>query len=603
MSGIGILTRRSAVIAAAGLTALLVFSGVARGAPPANDNRANAQVIPTFPAAIQATTAEATVERLDPQVSDCGRVEGTLWYRVNLAPDGTIVLDVQGAGFAPVLRVYDLLPNSIGELTCDSAKAGGKATVSFRTDRGVSYLIMVGKRPGTADATFTLDARLFLPPVNDTLRQAKRIVHLPAKVTGSTFGATRDQADPDSCGFGGGTVWFALPKVPSGRVAVRLTALGDLDASVAIVQQVRSQIHVAGCKATDRKGNAVLAVGLAPDAKATIVVGQQEGSAPGDFVLDVLAAQPPERAPGRFLAGGKISSTLNGLTDVNDIWWVTMRAGQTYRIALNSTGCPELSLAGKTGELRTIDCRGYATFTPGPDGGGRYVLELRTTPTTATVAYHLIVATAGTDDMGVGLALVNLATVHGALQPRGIDLVDVYHFDVGERSDVRLRLANRAGYEMTLVTDQGGRLQSSTEQIRRQLDRGRYVVAVRSQVGKPAAHYTLSLVVRSLTATTLSTAVSEVVPHSTVTLIVSTSPAPDTGWIEVQIDRFDPLTGWQFNRRLRVQAPGGAVTWTPPASGRWRMRASYLGTLRFSPSRSGYVFVLVATPLPPGRTT
>ncbi len=70
------------------------------------------------------------------------------------------------------------------------------------------------------------------------------------------------------------------------------------------------------------------------------------------------------------------------------------------------------------------------------------------------------------------------------------------------------------------------------------------------------------------------------------------------GWIELQVGRFDPLTGWQFHRLYRVRAPGGTVTWVPPAQGRWRARASYLGTLRFSPSRSGYVYVLVATPLP-----
>ena len=86
-------------------------------------------------------------------------------------------------------------------------------------------------------------------------------------------------------------------------------------------------------------------------------------------------------------------------------------------------------------------------------------------------------------------------------------------------------------------------------------------------------------------------------PRSAVALTVATSVA-DAGWIEVQIDRFDTLTGWQFNRLYRLRAPGGTVTWIPPAAGRWRARASYLGTLRFSPSRSGYVFVLVATPLP-----
>ena len=63
-------------------------------------------------------------------------------------------------------------------------------------------------------------------------------------------------------------------------------------------------------------------------------------------------------------------------------------------------------------------------------------------------------------------------------------------------------------------------------------------------------------------------------------------------------DRFDPLTGWQFNRKLRVRADERSVTWTPPTAGRWRTRATFLGTLLFSPSRSSYVRVVVARPLP-----
>ena len=66
----------------------------------------------------------------------------------------------------------------------------------------------------------------------------------------------------------------------------------------------------------------------------------------------------------------------------------------------------------------------------------------------------------------------------------------------------------------------------------------------------------------------------------------------------MQVDRLDPLTGWQFNRIIRIRAPGGSVTWTPPAPGRWRVRASFLGTVRSSPSRSPYVALLVARPLP-----
>ena len=78
---------------------------------------------------------------------------------------------------------------------------------------------MVGKRPATADAAFTLTARLFLPPPNDTLRQARKIPRLPAKVAGSTFGATTDDVDPDACELSGGTVWYSLPRVASERIA------------------------------------------------------------------------------------------------------------------------------------------------------------------------------------------------------------------------------------------------------------------------------------------------------------------------------------------------------------------------------------------------
>lgn len=66
-------------VAAFALVALLSFPGLARATPPPNDNRASAEVIPSFPVTIQGTTVEATLERLDPQVSDCGRVESTVW--------------------------------------------------------------------------------------------------------------------------------------------------------------------------------------------------------------------------------------------------------------------------------------------------------------------------------------------------------------------------------------------------------------------------------------------------------------------------------------------------------------------------------------------
>ena len=588
--------------AAAAVTVfLLLFPLPASAAPPANDNRAAAEPIPAFPATIPGSTVEATIERLDPQVSQCGRVESTVWYRIDKAPDGTIVLGVTGASLAPVVRVYELAKSSIEELVCSSAKAGAPARVGFETTRGASYLVLVGKRAGTADAAFTLNAGLFLPPANDTRSQARRMGKLPATVKGSTLGATSDDNDPDGCRLSWGTVWYSLSPGNAGRLIVKLQAQGDLDASMAVLRRVRSETSLVGCKATDGKGAAVLPVPATKGATYLVVVGSRGESAPGEFTLQVLRGQSPERAPGKQLQNGSARGTLNGLTNVNDIWWVAMQPGSTYRVAMSSRPCVPMTLRQRGLTLRSMSCGGYSTFTPGPDGGGRYFLELIAPPGAGSASYRLQFAKAGPDDIGVGPELKNLATARGALAPAGVDVVDVFHFDVAERSDVRLRLGGASDYSLVLLTDSGFRLASSGDQIRRQLERGRYVLAVRGEIGAAASRYTLGLVIRRLTVTTLKVAVPEVLPGVPVTLSLATTPTPDAGKVKLQIDRFDPLEGWQFFSLLHVSTGTGSVSWAPPALGRWRFRAAFTGTLTFSPSRSDYALVLVAPPLPPGR--
>src|SRR5206468_4093411 len=68
---------KGAVALAAAVVALGVPGG-AQATPPPNDDRANAATIPTLPATIPGTVVDATLERLDPQVSQCGRIEATV---------------------------------------------------------------------------------------------------------------------------------------------------------------------------------------------------------------------------------------------------------------------------------------------------------------------------------------------------------------------------------------------------------------------------------------------------------------------------------------------------------------------------------------------
>ena len=571
---------------------VLCVPATAHAAPPPNDNRADAAPIPAFPSTIAGTTVEATVERLDPQVSRCGRVEASVWYRVDTAPDGLIAFTAKGAaGVAPVLRLYRRGPSAIQEIDCASAGPGGSASASLEAVRGSNYLVLVGRRPGTPDGGFELRAELFLPPANDS-RAGAQPLKLPGTVRGSTLGATGDEADPGCGGLDGGSVWYRLSSRRDGRILLRLAAQGELDAAIVVLERVRSRAEVVACAATNRQGRATVAFPSRRGGSYLIAVGHVQRADPGTFRLDSLISEAAEsRTAGRPLPRVGVRSTLHGLTDVNDVWRISMEPGTTYRIGFSSAPCARLVLRARRQlgtALALLDCRGYTTFTPGPDGAGGYVLEVVAGAQPSSQWYRLRFAPAAADDLGVGIQLRNRAPARGSLDPSRLDVRDLYHFDVDRRADVRLSLSN--GLAFQLLRDDGARLGTHTS-VRRQLGPGRYVVAVTSSFGDPSTRYTLTLLIREITATALRLASPVVEPRSAVLLRPEVSNA-SAGMIELRIDRFDPLTGWQFNRLLRVVV-GGTASWTPPAEGRWRIRASFRGTVDASPSRSAYAHLLV----------
>jgi hypothetical protein len=583
------------------LTALvaLIVAAPAAAAPPSNDNRADAQQLPTFPSSAHGSTVEATTERLDPQVSKCGRVDATVWYRIDAAPDGTIVTAVQASGqVAPVVRLYRRGPSSIQEVACGTAKAGGKALASVAAVRGAGYLILVGRRPGAADGEFDLRADLVLPPDNDERGEAARIRRLPATVRGTTLGATGD--DYSHCGMTGGGVWYRFAGPATGRALVQLDT-GKRNGVVAVFRRSRGSVEELGCAPTGRSGRVIAGFAAKPGADYLALVGDRSGSSPGEFLLRIRAGEAPEHLPGRALPRRGARGSVDGLSDVNDVWSVRMRSGRTYRIAFSSAPCAQLSIQRSSKTLRRFSCRGYTTFTPGPDGGGRYAVEVRASGSSGRQNYRLQVVAAGADDVGVGLELPAGSNRRGGLSPAGVDVLDLYHFDVARLSEVRLDLARGAGraFSLVLLTDTGQRLATGQTGVRRRLGRGRYVVAVQADPGTEAGRYRLALRLRDVTSTTVLVSGSrsaEVTPGSVISISCSVSPTGAGGRIELQIDRFDPLSGWHFHRFIRLTA-GATVSWRPPAAGRWRVRARFLGTRGSAPSRSGYAQIVVGRPI------
>ena len=208
---------------------------------------------------------------------------------------------------------------------------------------------------------------------------------------------------------------------------------------------------------------------------------------------------------------------------------------------------------------------------------------------------------AGGDDMGPGVSLRNDQRISGFVSAFGIDVEDLYRFDVARPGDLTLGLAaaGRAHLDLFLLSDSGRRITCACDQagpvkVRQRIGPGHYYALVHAHKHSRGA-YALSLLIREITSTALSISPSAASSGQTVTL--SAHVATSAGPVTIEIDRFDPLQGWIFSKVFHVTAGAGgsaSLSWRPPTAGRWRARAAFLGTRTASSSQSGYAVLTVA---------
>ena len=458
--------------------------------------------------------------------------------------------------------------------------------------------------PATATA-----ARFAGPPANDN-RATPTAIELPASVSGTTIGATDDPKDPPSnCGRAHNTVWYRISGAPTGRVVARLNALGNLDAIVSVYRAVRSRLIPAGCAATDDNGRGALSF-RSEGGDYLVMVGRERDSDDGKFKLTTFRQEPSSKLPAPALPGGGVSSWVEPISDFDDAFSLRMKTGVEYRVNLSPARgrCVSLtlfapgirSLAGAA-PIRSVPCGGYLTYTPGLGGGGRYTLLVTATDERpGRQRYHLQAALAGLDDAAPGLPLQNLQTRRGTLSGTRVDVVDLYRFKVTERSDVTLTLAGPSRFRLVVLTDGGRRVGSSDGPgpLTASLGPGTYFTAVRADSG---AHgrYALSLLERGLTTTSVlanGSRSASVRPGASVAIEVAVNFS-SSGMVRLELDRFDPLTGWHFYRLYRLRLGGNGrtgISFRPPSIGHWRARASFGGTRAESPSDGGTARISVS---------
>ena len=447
---------------------------------------------------------------------------------------------------------------------------------------------------------------LAAPPANDQ-RAAAQPLALPAGVTGTTRDSTLETDEPPSCAGLRGSVWYSIQPAAGRRIVARLAASGDLDAVVDVFERTRSQLTPVECDIGNKRGQAEVSFRTPSKEPASYVirVGQRANSVPGTFRLDVFTPEPPPRPPGPQLPAGGVTRTVNDTTNASDAFSTVMRAGVTYRIhRAQARGCTRLELfaPGTTdfeddAPVKTAGCGGYFLFTPAAGEGGRYSLVVNAQQRRRNdQRYHLQVSRARQDDTSPGLPLANYQRARGSLRGSGVDVVDLYRFSIATKSQLRLRVSG--GFRVQLLRDNGARLGSGDGEFERQVSKGRYFVAVRA-LKTASGRYVLQRAARAVTRASITIdgkTSAQSAPGRAVRIAVHITPRV-AGPVRITIERFDPLAGWQFNRRVRTVASGGtaSVAFTPPSEGRWRASAEYRGTRLAAPSDTGLARVPVAS--------
>jgi hypothetical protein len=452
------------------------------------------------------------------------------------------------------------------------------------------------------------------PPANDMLASPQVIHSLPATIAGTTVAATVEpQEATSSCSSGSEhSVWYSVRAPSAERLAVNLQAGGTLDATIDVFHAVRSQLQSVDCARTDSHGRAAFTFKASKNGLYLIRVAAQAGSQLAGFTLEVFLPTPAVNPPGPRLPAGGVSGQVDRVQNINAAYSVMMRTGVSYLINLankTSHGCvsgglfaPGTHSFEEATPLLHLRCGGFRLFTPGPGQGGLYSIQLTPKGSFAGVQrFRVQAAAAGPAETAPGIALGNYGRAHGRLDGNGVHVLRLYRIDIHTHSNLalRLRAPDSAEFNLQLRNINGNVIEcqcggSGPQTLVHQLKPGRYYAVVSTR-NDSLGNYTLIRQSRTITSTSVSFSSSRSPAGQGLGINVKVSPAV-SGPVIVDIERFDPVFGWQFFRQETGSVSGGTTSlpFAAPAVGRWRVNARYGGSRTASPSAVGFSYLLVS---------
>jgi hypothetical protein len=452
------------------------------------------------------------------------------------------------------------------------------------------------------------------PPANDEIANAQAIHSVPTTVEGTTVGATI-VANETGSGCASSTVasvWYSLHTgATAGRIAVELAAGGALDGTLDVYKAVRSQLQPVACQQTEEEGKASLTFKAQKNTQYEIRVAALPSSQLAAFTMNVFQPTPAVNPPGPRLPAAGASGQVDRIQNINAAYSFSLHAGESYLINLaNETpgACVDgalfapgtSSFEGASAKFR-VNCGGYRLFTPGAGKGGLYTFEI--TPNSERKGeqrFHLQVTPASGAQTAPGLELSNYGRASGRLEGLGVQVLRLYRLDITSHSNLTLRLSapSTAEFSLTLRDQNGGVIAcqcsgSGGQKLQQQLRAGHYyaVVSVRNHT---SGSFTLTRESRTITHTKITFGAARGKPGQAVPIKVRVSPAA-SGPVTVELQRFDPVFGWQFYIQIKANVSEGIaeIPFTPPAVGNWRAKASYAGSRVSSPSGVGFTYLFV----------
>ena len=186
-------------------------------APPANDNFANAQVMPGTSGAIAGTNIESTSETGEPNIASGGTIN-SVWYKITAPMSGSLNVDTNGPGtISNNTAIAVFTGAAVDSLTKITENAGfvpfSYSRMTFGVTLGATYYIKVDGF-GSSTGTFTLNYALTAASPNDNFANARSIYNYTGSsltISDTNVGATGEAGEPNHVGVSNpiNSVWFS----------------------------------------------------------------------------------------------------------------------------------------------------------------------------------------------------------------------------------------------------------------------------------------------------------------------------------------------------------------------------------------------------------